>query len=143
MLFSTNGVARLVADAEVKFSNDRSQLIEARVATNQRVKEGDQWIERASFVTVKAWLPKESKLPAYLKKGTLVYINGELLEERWETEGQKRSKLVVEANAIELVGGKSDNAGSAPTQAQSTPAQEAPASSEPAGAPVDEDEIPF
>jgi single-strand DNA-binding protein len=141
MLMNVNGVVRLVADCEIKFSNEKSQLIEARVATNQRVKNGDQWEERPSYVTVKSWLPKSSKLPTYLKKGTQIYISGDLFEERWESEGQKRSKLVVEANAIELIGGKSTSQGAA-APAQSTPVQSAPAE-EPAGAPVDEDDLPF
>ena len=140
MLLNVNGVARLVADAEVKFSNEKSKLVEMRVAANQRVKNGDSWEERPSFYTVKTWVHANSKLPDYLKKGTQIYIVGGLLEERWETEGQNRSKLVVEAYDIELVGGKSNNGNS--NSAKSTPASE-PAKNEDSQPEVDEDEIPF
>jgi len=142
MLLQTQGTVRLVADAEVKFSNEKSKLVEFRVAANERVKNGDNWEERPSFYTVKHWVHANSKLPDFLKKGTQAFIVGTVVEERWETEEGKRSKLVISANEIELVGGKASNTDSAPAQnstpaAQSAPSQEAPAVD------VDEDEIPF
>ena len=142
MLFNTTGTGRLVADAEVKFTNEKSQLLEIRIATNERVKKGDNWEDRPSYLTLKYWVHANSKLPQYLKKGTQVVVNGKVEEERWETDGQKRSKVVVIVTDLELVGGKSDVANAAPT----TPASQAPASTPaPAetGAPIDEDEIPF
>ena len=145
-LLQISGVARLVADAEVKFSNEKSKLIEFRVANNKRMKQGNEWIDRPSFVTLKQWVYKSSKLPDYLKKGTQVWVvSGELEEDRWETDGQKRSKHVVNVIELELVGGKATaqpqgqpTTPSAP--AEDVPTQEAPAQS---GAPIEEDDIPF
>ena len=137
MLLTVSGVARLVADAEVK-NFEKTQLVTLRVATNERVKKGESWEDRPSFLTVKTWLSSASKLPAFLKKGQLISLTGKVEEERWETEGQKRSKIVVKATEIELVGGKSAPADTPAPSAPANPASEAPKEVD-----IDEDEIPF
>ena len=56
---------------------------------------------------------------AYLKKGTLVGIVGEVnLREYQDKEGQKRYSLDVRVNDLTLLGGKSDRSESAPEKPQ-------------------------
>jgi single-strand DNA-binding protein len=43
----------------------------------------------------------------YLSKGSPVLIEGRLKLETWETEGQKRSKLKVVGERMQMVGGRS------------------------------------
>lgn len=43
---------------------------------------------------------------AFVQKGTPVLVEGELQTQRWEKDGQKRSKIVVKVRTIQLVGGK-------------------------------------
>ena len=47
-------------------------------------------------------------LVQYLTKGRQIVVQGELRQERWEKDGQKQSKVRINANAIQLVGGKED-----------------------------------
>lgn len=80
---------------------------------------------------------------AYLKKGTLVGIVGEVnLREYQDKEGQKRYSLDVRVNDLTLLGGKSDRSESAPSQPkpQQRNAQGAPKASI---SDMDEDQIPF
>ena len=77
---------------------------------------------------------------AYLKKGTLVGIVGEVnLREYQDKEGQKRYSLDVRVNDLTLLGGKSDRGGSAPDNPQPRNAQGA---QKDAFADMDDD-IPF
>lgn len=58
----------------------------------------------------------------YLEKGKQVCVSGSLQQERWETDGQQRSKIVVNAQSVQLLGGKSDGhqaASSAPAVEES------------------------
>jgi single-strand DNA-binding protein len=49
----------------------------------------------------------------YLSKGSPIYLEGRLKKEEWETsEGQKRYKLCIVANNMQMLGGrKSENGG--------------------------------
>ena len=67
---------------------------------------------------------------AYLKKGTLVGIVGEVnLREYQDKEGQKRYSLDVRVNDLTLLGGKSDRSESTPEKPQQRNAQGAPKAS--------------
>jgi len=152
-MLKVTGIVTLVADVDIAFKNETSKLIEFRGASNRSVKVKEEWVEKATFVTIKAWLHVNSKLPDYLKKGQQVGISADLIQENWETpEGEKRSKLVLEIinGSIQLIGGKKEgtaaNTVPAPDAATPTPAAATPAATPAAGTPdidINEDEIPF
>jgi single-strand DNA-binding protein len=48
----------------------------------------------------------------YLTKGKLVAVDGELRQDRWQQDGQNRSKVEIVANNIQLLGGGSGGGGS-------------------------------
>ena len=79
---------------------------------------------------------------AYLKKGTLVGIVGEVnLREYQDKEGQKRYSLDVRVNDLTLLGGKSDRSESAPSQPK--PQQRNAQGSQGGGMGDMDDDIPF
>jgi single-strand DNA-binding protein len=43
----------------------------------------------------------------YLTKGTQVLVEGELEQQSWEKDGQKKSKLVLQVQRLQLIGGRS------------------------------------
>lgn len=43
---------------------------------------------------------------AYVQKGTPVFIEGEIQTQRWEKDGQKRSKQVCKVGRLQLIGSK-------------------------------------
>jgi single-strand DNA-binding protein len=46
----------------------------------------------------------------FIARGTPVLVEGELQTQRWEKDGQQRSKMVVKVRSLQLVGGKSKSA---------------------------------
>lgn len=56
------------------------------------------------------WLPEGSKLKQYLVKGAKVYANGELKTDKWTKDGVEKSAIKIAVRAIELVGGKQEQA---------------------------------
>jgi single-strand DNA-binding protein len=86
-------------DAEVKTFSSGNSVVEFGVAVNRRVKKGDQWVDETDYFDVKSW---GKKVPS---KGDAVLVEGELRQERWESEGSKRSKVVVNANRLTVFSG--------------------------------------
>lgn len=102
-------VGRLTRDAELKYTNSGSAVTSMGIAVNRSRKDGDQWVEEASFFDVSLWGRRGESLNQYLLKGTRLAVTGELRQERWEKDGQKRSRVIIHANNIQLLGSKNDN----------------------------------
>jgi single-strand DNA-binding protein len=82
--------------------------------------------EEADFFQCEAWEKTAEIVAQYCRKGSQIGISGRLKQERWddrETQ-QKRSRVVISAMQIELLGGKPEEEGTPPAAtpiAQSTP----------------------
>jgi single-strand DNA-binding protein len=86
---------RWVSDLTEKKVGD-SVKAEGRIAVDTFKK------DEAHFFDVAVWgKPAEIALQ-YCKKGDLAIISGRLTQETWEKEGEKRSKVVIVAERVEL-----------------------------------------
>ena len=110
-------VGRLTKDADIRYTTGGTAVLNFSVAVNESRKQGEKWIEEASFFDVPLFGKMAETLKQYLTKGKQVAINGRLQQQRWEQDGQPRSKVVVIANAVQLLGGKTDEQTVAPQQA--------------------------
>lgn len=106
-------IGRLTRDAELKYTSNGFAIASFAIAVNRRRKNGDQWVEEASFFDINLFGKSAEALKQYLVKGKQIAIEGELRQDRWEQDGQPRSKVVVIANNVQLLGG---NQGSSSTQ---------------------------
>jgi single-strand DNA-binding protein len=105
----TNSVViagRLTRDSEGKYTKGGMAIAEMSVASNRSIKKGDQWQDEASFFDCIMFGKRAEKLGEYLTKGTQVIIQGQLKQDRWEKDGQKRSKINIVVDNIQLVGGR-------------------------------------
>ena len=98
-------IGRLTRDAELKYTSGGMAVCKFALAVNKRRKQGDQWVEECSFFDIVAWGKTGEALNQYLVKGKQVAIEGELHQNRWEQDGQSRSKIEINANNIQLLGG--------------------------------------
>jgi single-strand DNA-binding protein len=98
-------IGRLTRDAEFKYITSGNAVCKFSVAVNYRKKNGDQWVEEANFFDVVLWGRQAESLNQYLLKGKQVAVDGELRQNRWEQDGQNRSKVEIVANNIQLLGG--------------------------------------
>ncbi len=104
-------VGRLTRDAELKYTNTGSPVSHLSIAVNRRKKTGDQWTDEVSFFDVVLWGKTAESLKQYLTKGKQVGIEGELRQNRWQQDGQNRSKVEVFATNVMLLGGSSGRSG--------------------------------
>ena len=98
-------VGRLTRDAELKYTASGQAVCKFSIAVNRRRKNGDQWEDEANFFDVVLWGRQGETLTQYLLKGKAVGVDGELRQDRWQQDGQNRSKVEIVANNIQLLGG--------------------------------------
>ncbi len=111
-------VGRLTRNAELKYTNNGAAVSKFGIAINQRRKKDDQWVDEAHFFDVVLWGKTAESLNQYLVKGKQIGVEGELRQNRWEQDGQARSKVEIHANNIQLLGsGTGARQGGAPGEA--------------------------
>ena len=105
-------IGRLTRDAELKYTAGGMAVCKFAIAVNKRRKQGEQWVDEASFFDIVLWGKSGESLNQYLVKGKQVAVLGSLKQERWESEGQNRSKIVIIADSVQLLGGDKNAQGS-------------------------------
>ena len=98
----------LTRDAELRFSQSGTAIASFSIAVNDSVKDAStgEWGTYANFFDCTLFGKRAEGLNPYLKKGQKVAIDGKLRFSSWESEGQKRSKVGVIVDNLELCGGK-------------------------------------
>jgi single-strand DNA-binding protein len=107
-------VGRLTRDAELKYTNSGQAICRFSVAVNRSRKQGEQWVDEASFFDVDYWGKGGEAVNQYLVKGKQVAVEGELRQDRWEQDGQNRSKVLIAASNVQLLGSSGSGSGSSP-----------------------------
>ena len=72
------------------------------IAVNRGVKKGDKWEDETSFFDVVIWGKLAENLKPRLTKGKQISVMGSLKQDRWEKDGQKQSKIYVNAEQVEI-----------------------------------------
>lgn len=104
-------MGNLTRDPEVKFTPKGTAVAELGIAINRTWKDDrDQKQEETTFVDVELWGRSAEIAGEYLKKGSPVFVQGRLKLDTWEdkTTGQKRSKMRVVGENLQLLGGKQE-----------------------------------
>ena len=144
-------LGNLTRDPEVRYTPKGSAVCDLAIAVNrQYTLDNGEKREEVTYIDVVLWGRLAEIAGEYLKKGRPVFIEGRLQLDTWDDKqsGQKRSKLRVIAENMQLLGSRPSGGAAGPpeigdeasrTSARaSTPPVKAPAPVEP-----DEDEIPF
>ena len=144
-------MGNLTRDPEVRYTSGGTAVTDVSLAVNRvwNDKSTNTRREETTFVDVTLWGRSAEIAGEYLSKGRPVLIEGRLQLDQWEDRetGQKRSKLKVVGESMQLIGGGGGGGASA---GRTVPvATDEPASAEaaqsfsdaPAGPP--DDDIPF
>ncbi len=106
-------LGNLTRDPELRYLPSGTAVSEIGLAVNDRRKNANgEWIEETTFVDVTLWGRTAEIASEYLSKGSPTFIEGRLKLDTWETnDGQKRSKLKVICDRMQLIGGRSGGGG--------------------------------
>ena len=151
-------VGNLTRDVELKYLQSGTAVTEIGLAVNNRRKtQTGEWVDEPLFVDITLWGRTAEVASEYLSKGSSVLIEGRLKYDTWESEGQKRSKLRVIGETMQMLGGRGaggsggGGSGSGGGERGRSSAGGEPRYSEPAGMPTPnqqastppDDDIPF
>jgi single-strand DNA-binding protein len=99
-------VGRLVRDAELKFTQSGTAIMRFSIASNFYAgKENDEGV---SYIDIDLWGKQAEAIERYMVKGKRVCVDGEIRQERWEKDGNARSKVFVKADRVQLLDGGED-----------------------------------
>jgi single-strand DNA-binding protein len=118
-------VGNLTRDIELKFLGSGTAVAEIGMAVNDKVKKGDSWIDEVTFVDVTLWGKTAEVAKQYLSKGSPLLVEGRLKLDQWEKDGQKRSKMRVVGEKMQMLGSgkkRESDSYSAPIEEDGTPA---------------------
>lgn len=105
-------LGNLTRDIELRFTPGGTPVTEVGLAVNDRRKnQAGEWVEEATFVDITLWGRTAEVASEYLGKGSQVLIEGRLKLDTWETDGQKRSKLRVIGERMQMLGSRSGSGG--------------------------------
>jgi single-strand DNA-binding protein len=143
-------LGNLTRDPEVRYTPKGSAVCDLGIAVNRvYTTDSGERREEVTYVDVVLWARLAEIAGEYLKKGRPVFVEGRLQMDSWDDKqtGQKRTRLRVVGESMQLLGGRPGGAGAAaeavgedrPISGGKTSAPPKPSTP----ATPDEDEIPF
>jgi single-strand DNA-binding protein len=94
-------LGRLVREPELSATQTGKKLCKITIANDTGY--GDR--KKTNFIDVRLWEKSAEIANQYARKGSLVAITGQLIQDRWQdkTSGQNRTEYHVQANEIQLL----------------------------------------
>jgi single-strand DNA-binding protein len=140
-------LGNLTRDPEVRYTPKGSAVCDLGIAVNRSYTlDSGEKREEVTFVDVVLWSRLAEIAGEYLKKGRPIFIEGRLQLDTWDDKqsGQKRSKLRVIGETMQLLGGRPPGAGGGAAEGgESRAGKTTPPPKPAAGSEPDDDEIPF
>jgi single-strand DNA-binding protein len=103
-------IGRLSQDPEFKMTSNGKELLKFSVANNRSFGQ-NEGNNDANFFNVLAWGKLATVMKEFLTKGKQIAIQGRLQQNRWEQDGQNRSRVEIVAENIQLLGGTGGGGG--------------------------------
>jgi len=107
-------MGNLTRDPQLRYTPSQQAVCDFSLAVNRRWKSQDgQDREEVSFVDRTAWGRTAEVITQYCIKGKPRMVEGRLKQDSWDdkTTGQKRSKLAVVVETMQLLGSRDGGAG--------------------------------
>lgn len=97
-------IGRLGKDPETRFTPSGTKVTAFSMAVNRYWRDADgEKKEATEWVNIETWGGLAETCETYLKKGSLVYIEGRLQTDRYEVEGETRYYTKVVASQMQML----------------------------------------
>lgn len=133
-------IGNLTRDPEIRYTPKGTAVCELGLALNHTYKtDAGEKREEVTFVDVTLWGRVAEVAGEYCKKGRPVYIEGRLQLDQWDDKqsGQKRTKLKVTGESLQLLGSR-EQPGEPKPKAAAQPARQPDPDLD-----AEDDDIPF
>ncbi len=107
-------MGNLTRDPELKYTPKGTALVDIGLAVNRNyTTESGEKREEVTFIDITLWGRVAEIVAEYCKKGRPLFVEGRLQLDTWDdkTSGQKRSKLKVIGENIQLLGSREGGGG--------------------------------
>ncbi|MDO8357236.1 MAG: single-stranded DNA-binding protein [Nitrospirota bacterium] len=95
----------LTRNPELRYTDKGTPVCSFTVANNRQWKSGDEKKEEVCFIDVVVFGKHGETCAQYLVKGQgVMLVNARLKQERWEMDGQKKSKHVLHCQEVKFRG---------------------------------------
>ena len=135
-------VGNLGQDPEIKYTAGGAAVTTLSIATSDSWKDKDSGMdqERTEWHRVVLWRRLAEIAGEFLKKGSKVYIEGQLQTRKWEQEGQTRYTTEIIARDMQFLDSRGSSNTSSPQKSSEISGQSAADVPDSA---IDDDDIPF
>lgn len=107
-------VGRLTRDIDLRYTQSGLAVTDIGLAVSEKRKsQSGEWVEETTFVDVTLWGRTAEVASEYLSKGSTILIEGRLKQDTWEQDGQKRSKIKVIGERMQMLGSRPGAGGGA------------------------------
>ena len=113
MLNKVMVIGRLGRDPELRYTQSGSPVASLRIATDESYtdKDGNR-MERTEWHSVVVFQRAAENCNQYLRKGSLVYVEGKLTTRKWQDQnGQDRYTTEIRADRVQFLDRKGSNPG--------------------------------
>ncbi len=133
-------VGNITREIELRYTQSGTAVTDIGLAINERKKnQSGEWVDDPQFIDVTLWGRTAEVAAEYLGKGSPILIEGRLKLETWESDGQKRSKLKVVGERMQMLGKPKASSNTADQNAVAAEASD----DTPVAAGVTEEGVPF
>ena len=103
-------VGRLGRDPETRYTSGGQAVANFSIATDESYKDRNgERQKRTEWHKIVVWGKQAEIAQQYLKKGSLVFIEGRIQSREWQDkEGQKRTSFEIVANSFRMLGGRAE-----------------------------------
>ncbi len=106
-------MGNITRDIELRYLPSGMAVSEFGLAVNEKRKNNDgQWVDDVNFFDITLFGRTAEVASEYLSKGSPIFIEGRLKHDTWEKDGQKRSKVKVIGEKMQMIGGRHEGGGS-------------------------------
>lgn len=105
-------IGRLGRDVELRYSQNGSAVASLNIATDESYTDRDgNKVERVEWHRVSVYGKSAENCANYLRKGSLVYVEGSLQTCKWQDQnGQDRYTTEIKAQRVQFLDRRGDNA---------------------------------
>ncbi len=96
-------IGYLGKDPEARFTPNGKKVTHFSVGTTQRWKSNNETKEYTEWVNVEAWERLGEICQQYLKKGSLIYVEGRLKTDKYEDKGETKYYTKVVALSLQFL----------------------------------------
>jgi single-strand DNA-binding protein len=117
---------------EIRFSNGGMAIAEISLATNDRKKQGNEWVKDTQWHKVVVFGKRAEFVQNHVHKGATLLVEGKIQYDKYEKDGETKYFTKILASNLQFAGRKQEATATQPMQQQ-----------ESKEVPFDDDDIPF